>query len=170
MRLKHNKKRNTAFLFETLSREYVKAIIKKSPAKQDIIRDIIKENFCKPSLLNEELSLYREILESQGLDEKEAVSILEEAKKRYDSLDKKKIFHEQNKLIKEMNYKLSQDVFTNFVPNYKNLATIYNIFNNKTSIKEKVLLEQKLIENLTSKQEGEQIKHIDNLTLQFHHL
>ena len=164
MRLKHNKKRNTAFLFETLSREYVKAIIKKSPAKQDIIRDIIKENFCKPILLNEELSLYREILESQGLDEKEAVSILEEAKKRYDSLDKKKIFHEQNKLIKEMNYKLSQDVFTNFVPNYKNLATIYNIFNNKTSIKEKVLLEQKLIENLTSKEEGQQIKHIDNLT------
>ena len=151
-------------MFETLSREYVKAIIKKSPAKQDTIKDIIKEHFCKPSLLNEELSLYREILESQNLSETEASSVLEEAKKRYEFLDKKRIFHEQNKLIKEINYKLSQDVFSNFVPNYKNLATIYNIFNNKTSIKEKILLEQKLIENLTSKEEGEQIKHVDNLT------
>tara|TARA_Y100000592_G_scaffold100491_1_gene180790 strand:- start:4355 stop:5170 length:816 start_codon:yes stop_codon:yes gene_type:complete len=164
MRLKHNKKRNTAFLFETLSREYVKAIIKKSPGKQDTIKDIIKENFCKPSVLNEELSLYREILESQGLEQDEATAVLEEAKRRYDSLNKKQIFHEQNKLIKEINYKLSQDVFTNFVPNYKNLATIYNIFNNKTSIKEKVLLEQKLIESLTSKEQGDNIKHVDNLT------
>ena len=164
MRLKHNKKRNTAFLFEVLSREYVKAIIKKSTAKQNIIKDLIKEHFCKPSVLNEELSLYREIIESKNLDETEATEILEEAKKRYEVLDKKNIFHKQNKLIKEMNYKLTQYVFANFVPNYKNLATIYNIFNNKTSIKEKILLEQKLIDNLTTRTESSDIEHVDNLT------
>ena len=163
MRLKHNKKRNTAFLFEVLSREYVKAIIKKSLSKQNIIKDLIKEHFCKPSVLNEELSLYREIVESKNLNEEEAISILEEAKERYKTLNKKDIFHKQNVLIKEMNYRLTQDVFTNFVPNYKNLATIYNIFNNKTSIKEKMLLEQRLIENLISKKE-EGIQHVDNLT------
>ena len=163
MRLKHNKKRNTAFLFEVLSREYVKAIIRKSPGKQNTIKDLIKEHFCKPSVLNDELSLYREIIESKNLNEEEAINILEEAKKRYETLDKKGIFHKQNKLIKEMNYKLTQDVFTNFVPNYKNLATIYNIFTKKTSIKEKMLLEERLVENLTSKKE-EEIEHIDNLT------
>ena len=164
MRLKHNKKRNTAFLFEALSREYVKAIIKKSPAKQNIIKDLIKEHFCKPSVLNEELSLYREILDFKDLNKQDATRILEEAKKRYETLDKKDIFHKQNKLIKEINYKLTQDVFANFVPNYKNLATIYNIFNNKTSIKEKMLLEEKLVENLTAKIEESGIEHVDNLT------
>ena len=49
MRLKHNKKRNTAFLFETLTREYIKAVVKKNTARQTLVKRIIKENFAKGS-------------------------------------------------------------------------------------------------------------------------
>ena len=162
MRLKHNKKRNTAFLFEVLIREYVKSIVRKNVSRQNTIKEIIKEHFCQ-GLLKEELSIYREILESKGLDESKANSILAEAKDRYNSLNKKEIFSHQNRLIKEINYTLSSNVFANFVPNYKSIATIYNIFNNKTSMKEKVLLEGRVVEMLMTENNNNQ-EHLDNLT------
>ena len=164
MRLKHNKKRNTAFLFEALTREYVKSVIKKNNARQTLVKNIIKEHFSKGKVLNDELSVYREVLESTGLDNESATRLIAEAKSRYGSLNSQEIFKCQNKLIKEINYKLSAEVFNNFVPNYKSLATVYNIFNNKTSIKEKILLEQKVIETLTLQEDKETKDHIDNLT------
>jgi hypothetical protein len=163
MRLKHNKKRNTAFLFETLTREYIKAVVKKNTARQTLVKRIIKDNFAKGSTLNEELKIYREVLETDELSKQEAESMLQEANQRYQKLNGHEIFKSQNKLIKEMNYQLSSDVFGNFVPNYKSLATVYGIFNNKTSIKEKMILERKMVESLTSEQTEEQ-QHVDNLT------
>jgi len=164
MRLKHNKKRNTAFLFEALTREYVKAVVKKNSARQTLVRKIMKQHFSKGSTLNEELAIYREVLESKNLDKETAKVLLSEAKNRYGSLQKQEVFSSQNKLIKEINYTLSSEVFSNFVPNYKNLATIYNIFNDKTSIKEKMLLEGKMLESLTVSNSEDDKKHIDNLT------
>jgi len=164
MRLKHNKKRNTAFLFEALTREYVKSVVKKNTARQTVVRDIIKEHFSKSGVLNRELKIYKEILESKNLTKETAKFILTEAKQRYASLDRQDIFTSQNKLIKEINYNLSSQVFGNFVPNYKNLATVYNIFNDKTSIKEKMLLEQKIVESLTVEEDSDSKTHIDNLT------
>ena len=64
-----------------------------------------------------------------------------------------------------MNYKLSQNVLNNFVPNYKDIATVYNIFNNRTSAKEKILLEKRIIEEvLSSENESNDQLHVDNLT------
>lgn len=163
MRLKHNKKRNTAFLFEMLTREYIKAVVKKNTARQNVVKKIIKEHFSKKTVLHEELKIYREVLETESLTKQEAEKMLQEAKSRYSALDSQEIFKCQNKLIKEVNYTLTSSVFNNFVPNYKNLATVYGIFNNKTTIKEKMLLENKMIESLVSEQEEQQV-HIDNIT------
>ena len=164
MRLKHNKKRNTAFLFEALTREYVKSVVKKNIARQITVKNIIKEHFSKGSVLNQELMIYKEILESKNLTKETAEILLNESKNRYLSLNKQDIFANQNKLIKEINYNLSSEVFGNFVPNYKNLATVYNIFNDKTSIKEKILLEEKVVESLIAQDEVDSKDHIDNLT------
>ena len=163
MRLKHNKKRNTAFLFEVLIREYVKSVVRKNASRQNSIKNIIKDHFCE-GILKEELLIYRELLESKGMKDIAAHSVLEEAKHRYNSLDRKQVFSHQNRLIKEINYTLSPNVFTNFVPNYKSIATIYNIFNNKTSMKEKVLLENKVVEMLTTENNNDNKSHVDNLT------
>ena len=86
MRLKHNKKRNTAFLFETLTREYIKAVVKKNTARQTLVKKIIKENFAKGSVLNQELKIYREVLETEELSKSEAEKMLQEAKQRYKGL------------------------------------------------------------------------------------
>ncbi len=41
---------------------------------------------------------------------------------------------------------LAPSVFNNFVPNYKTLATIAQIFSNKTSPKNKIILENQIID------------------------
>ena len=70
MRLKHNKKRNTALVYEILIRELTESVVKKNKNKQNKIVSIIKEHFKKDSTLKEELELYRSIYETRDLEKK----------------------------------------------------------------------------------------------------
>ena len=67
MKLKHNKKRNTAFLYETLIKEITKAVIDKNAELKDKIVFIVKESFKKNSLLYKELNLYKILILQQYL-------------------------------------------------------------------------------------------------------
>ena len=164
MRLKHNKKRNTGFLFEVLTREYLKSVLKSNVQRQKVVKSIIKEHFSKKTNLFKELQIYKEILQTSGLDKDSSLRVLQEAKRRYETLNKTQIFKEQNALIKKINYNISPNVFGNFVPNYKELATVYNLFNNKTTMKEKMILENRIIEGLSVIEGEKEIRHIDQLT------
>ena len=166
MKVKHNKKRNTAFLFETLVRELTKTAIEKNEQKKKKIVSIIKEFFSKEKLLFKELQLYKTLLESGNMTKNKAEKILVESKKQYDRLSKKKIFSEQSKLISEINKSLSQNIYSNFVPQYKDLATIYQIFNLDLLPTKRIILEEQLLDcmvNENSGQENVQVP-IDNLT------
>ena len=79
-----------------------------------------------------------------------AERVLQETKRQYSFLDKEQIFNEQSKVINKINKILSKDVFTNFVPNYKSLASAYQIFNQEMPPKNRVLLENKLLEGIVS--------------------
>ena len=165
MKLKHNKKRNTAFVYESLVREMTKAIVEKNLELKNDIVSIIKEHFAKNSLLYRELKLYKTICETYDLEPHTAERLVYEIKKEHTKLDKQELFTEQSVLIKKINSILSNSVFSNFVPNYKSLATAYQIFNEETPIKKRVLLEQALVEKISSKREKKQleVKPIDNL-------
>lgn len=79
---------------------------------------------------------------------------------------KKTLFNEQSSLISRINKELSQEVYSNFVPNYKSLATLHQIFNNpKVEAKSRVLLEETVIEEMTAIVEKEENKmdHIDDV-------
>ena len=168
MKFKHNKKRNTAFLFETLVRELTKTVVEKDQKKKSSILSLIKEFFSKDKILNRELSLYKTLVSEQKLTTRVAEKLLNEVKKEYDKLDAKEIFSEQSRLIKKMNSSFEKKVFSNFVPHYKSLATINQIFNPDIPLKKKVLLEEQMIGIMSStteeKKEAEQ-KPIDNLVL-----
>jgi hypothetical protein len=45
MKLKHNKKRNTAFLYEVLVRNLTKAVIDQDEEKKSVIVSIVREHF-----------------------------------------------------------------------------------------------------------------------------
>ena len=149
MKLNHNKKRNTAFLYETLIAELTKSSLKNNKDLQETIIKILKEYFGKTKVLAKELKLYKEISELDGYERNIVTKIVEEAKKRRESLDDKDIFNEQTKLINKINKLVGKDVYDNFVPNYKSLASIYQIFNDSTPIKAKVILENNLISQLS---------------------
>jgi hypothetical protein len=150
-KLKHNKKRNTAFIYESLTKELTRAIVNKDSATKEKIVDICKTFFKADSVLQKELQLYSVLHESANLDNKFAERLVQEVVRLYSELDQEEVYEEQTKLINTVNKKLGPNVFNNFLPDYKNLATIYQIFNRTTPVKERVLLEQTLIESLTLK-------------------
>ena len=167
MKLKHNKKRNTAFVYEALVREVAKAVVKKDENRKSLIVKIIKEHFSPNNILAKELQLYKALEETKGLDVYTAERLIKEARIDHQKLNKDEIFARQTSLINIINKNLTSEVFSNFVPNYKNLATISQIFGDDAITKERVLLERKLLGDMVAK-EGAPIKsknmpHIDGL-------
>jgi len=163
---KHNKKRNTAFIYETLVREVVKQSVEKNKEKRDTAIKILKESFKKDTQLQKELYLYKTLTETKGLPEKLAEKLLAETIKQHGTIDQEKLFKEQSRVISTVNKKISKQVFSNFVPNYKNLATIAQIFSTKLSPKAKVMLENRLVESLTTKKKQEKgTKDVSNLVM-----
>ena len=151
MKLRHNKKRNTAFLYESLIRELTKAVVRKNePLKEKIVK-MIKENFSGDSEMAKELRLYKTLEDTVGLDLYTAERLVSESRVQHLKLDHTDIFNNQTSLINQVNKEISSEVFSNFVPNYRSLATISQIFNDSISVKQKVLLERKIVGTLVSK-------------------
>jgi len=147
--MKHNKKRNTAFIYESLTRELTKSIVGVQHARKEKIVALIKEHFAAGSILLEELRLYRNLLETTNIERDVAQRILDETKKVYSTLEEKTIFDAQSRLIAAINKQIGQETWSNFVPNFKSLASINAIFNTKTAIKKRVLFEQAAVERMS---------------------
>ncbi len=160
MRLKHNKKRNTAFVYEALVRELTESVVKNNKNKQNKIVSIIKEHFSGDSVLKKELELYKTIYETRHIEKTTAEKIVVQVKQEHDSLDKRKLFLEQSALISKINRTLSNKVYSNFVPNYKTIASVYSIFQDALPVKDRVLLEENIVDQMSAsvqtKQESQQ--------------
>jgi hypothetical protein len=167
MKLKHNKKRNTAFVYEALVREIAKAVVRKDENRKSLIVKIMKEHFAPNNILAKELQLYKALEETKGLDVYTAERLIKEARADYHKLDQNDIFKSQTKLINIINKNLTSEVFSNFVPNYKNLATIAQVFGTDANTKERVLLERKLLGAIVMKEgapaKSKNMPHIDGL-------
>ena len=163
MRAKHNKKRNTAFVYEALIKEATIAILKKEKDKSQQVVELIRKHFGPDSLLKKDLECYRSLYENQGINKETIEKILKEALSTKRALDSETLFKQQTSMINDVNKKISPSVFNNFVPNYKTLATISKMFNTP-SPKEKVILENKIIEDMATNISVEHdLKPIDNL-------
>ena len=90
-------------------------------------------------------------MENNDLQEKIAEKILVETKTQHTRVNQEQLFKEQSITISKINKQLSKDVFNNFVPNYKYLATLSQIFGSTEGPKTKVLLESQVVERLTSR-------------------
>jgi hypothetical protein len=156
MRLKHNKKRNTAFVYEALIRELTKSVVKNNKHKQNKIVSIMKEHFAQGTELSKELDVYKSIYETKDIEKRIAEKIIVEAKEKYSGLNKGSIFKEQSALINKINKTLSKNIFNNFIPNYKNIATVYSIFQETLPIKDRVLLEENIVEQMSASVQARQ--------------
>lgn len=155
MKVKHNKKRNTAFLYEALVRELTKSVVEQDTSRSRKVKRILTEHFRGGMTLFSELGCFNALSDKSDLDRYTAEKMVFRAKKEYDDLDQQDIFKEQSAVIKKINSNLGKEVFNNFVPDYKSFATLDQIFGNKLPVKSRVILEQQIVETLTSPQEEE---------------
>ena len=165
MKMKHNKKRNTAFLYECLVKELTKSVVREQKQRKNKILSILKEFFYKGSPLKQDLEVYRSVLESKKMSKDFAQRFLVEIRKDFHDLDRKEIFNQQTRLIKSINESLSSGAFANFISNYKDIASIGTFFDSKLKAKSRLLIETRLIHILTKERViKEEMKHVDNLT------
>jgi len=167
MKVKHNKKRNTAFLFEALIKELTKSVINKETRRTKFVKDILREHFRSGTVLSKELECYNALVEKSGLDSYTAEKMVFRAKRAYDDIGHSEIFKEQSLVIKKINENLGKDVYGNFVPNYQSLASLAQIFSDKLPVKSRVLMEQRIIESITSEEPlSSEMKTVDSLVMQ----
>ena len=164
MKVKHNKKRNTAFVFEALVREATVAILKKEGDRKNRVVSILKKHFYDGSPLKKDLECYRSLYENQNLDKETSEKIFKEVRLHKRLIDPDGLFKQQTELIHDINKELTSEVFNNFVPNYKTLATIAQMFSSKTSPKDSVILEKLLVENMQKAAEERDATPVDSLT------
>ena len=107
MKFKHNKKRNSAFVYEALIREATVATMKNDTQRKEAAVRLIKKHFKGDSLLRKDLECYRSLYEDQNLDRLTCEKILREVKIQKRLIDPEGLFKQQTDLIRDVNTELS---------------------------------------------------------------
>jgi hypothetical protein len=164
--MNHNKRRNTAFLYEALVRELTKSVVAKNEKRKAAVMAVVKEFFNSGTALKKDLNLYKEIIETRGTTKEAAEKIIGYVRKEREKLNTKKLFEEQTRLINKIHNTLSEEVLSNFIPNYKALASVYQMFSPKTKIKNRVLVEGTVVQYMSSSpQQPNEEKRVDSATM-----
>lgn len=166
MKIKYNKKRNTAFVYEALVREGTSAILQGDHDRKNTVVKLIKKHFSTNSALYRDLQCYRSLYETVGTDKEICEKIIREAKLAHRVLDPHGLFVSQSDLIGDVNKELEPSVFNNFVPNYKSLANIYQMFSQETNPKNAVILEGLVLAQMSTPAEEEQEAPVDSLVVE----
>ena len=164
-----NKKRNTFIVFEALLREHSEAYLENDLSKFSIIEGLIKKYFNPNTELGKEVKIFLEILDYRdnypNKTNQTTQIVFETAKSIYKKLSKKDIFNEQTKLIEEITSSLGKKVFSNFLPEYKDLMNLYSYITETMSIAESVYYNKNMFveSRLEEDQKDDQLKYIDNI-------
>jgi hypothetical protein len=165
MKTKHNKKRNTAFAYEALIREGTSAILQDDHKRKIKVVNIIKKHFKTNSLLKKDLDCYRSLYEGQGLETEDCNRIIREAKLQKMLIDPQALFKKQSDFIHDVNKEFDASIFSNFVPNYKSLANIYQMFSKNNSPRDAVLLEKMVLDSMSDKEIKSELSDVDNVVI-----
>lgn len=129
-KLKHNKIKNTAILFELLTRQITADVL---AGKKTASVDIVKEFFNEKTELGKELQLYRLLSEKHFKTETKANELVNVVVKSRQRLSNSKLRNEKYNLISKINENYTaSDFFNGRIRNYKLLASIYNLFQSET--------------------------------------
>jgi len=130
-KLKHSKIKNTSILFELLTRQITADVLAGKSTKSV---KIVKKYFNENTELGKELQLYRILSEKHYKSTDRATHLVETVIKSRQRLNNLSIRREKYNLIKEIkeNYNVT-DFFNGRIPNYRILASIYNLFQAEAS-------------------------------------
>ena len=145
MKFRHNKKRNTALIYEMLVKELTKSIIADNISKKNSISFLFKKYFNKSAALGKENTIYSSLSESKELDKEVFKEVLQNAKAQYE--------------------KLNKDFWNNFVKDYQWTATVNQVLQQASKPKDQVLLEKKLIDLVKSEHPDNAFPKINKATV-----
>jgi len=130
-KLKHSKIKNTGILFELLTRQITADVLAGKSTKSV---SILKEYFNEKTELGKELELYKLLSEKNYISEVKANDLLNVVVKQRQKLSNTNLRREKYNLIKSIkeNYNVT-DFFNGRIPNYRILASIYNVFQSETT-------------------------------------
>ena len=155
---KHSKIKNPGILFELLTRQITVDVLNSS--KESSAIKILKEFFNPKTELGKEYELYKILLEKKYGKSEQANILIEAVTKNRRKLSNRRLKNEKYNLIKTIkeNYSVV-DFFNTKIPNYKVLASIYNVFELESS-KEKITPVEEtdskvtIIENICTEQKS----------------
>lgn len=150
-KIKHSKFKNTAMLFELLTRQITSDIIS---SNESVAIQILKKHFNKNTELIKEYRLYKTLCDERLKSDTKANMLIEAALKARRGLNRNKLQTEKYQLIKSIKENFDIDsFFQTKVQNYKLLASIYKVFeyNELENPVEITKSRITILENITSK-------------------
>jgi len=130
-KLKHSKIKNTGILFELLTRQITADVL---AGKSTKTVSIVKKYFNETTELGKELELYQLLSEKHYQSENRADYLLDAVIKSRRKLSNSSLKREKFNLIKEIKETYNvNDFFNGRIPNYRMLASIYNVFQSESS-------------------------------------
>ena len=149
MKIKHSKYKNTGILFELLTRQITSDTISGGNNKA---LSILKKYFNSKSELLKEYKIYNALSTKSYPDENKATILVNTLIEAHTKLNRSQLRREKYNLIKELKstYDLN-DFFKAKITNYKTMASIYNITENKDATPLSIVDSKvQLIEHLTT--------------------
>jgi len=129
--VKHNKIKNTAILYELLSRQITVDVLNDTKSPKSV--KIFKEFFNKNTEMGKEYELYSILLEKKYKNDSHASQLVEAVVKSRRKLSNRRLNNEKYNLIKTIkeNYDI-KEFFNTRLPNFKIMASVYKLFGTET--------------------------------------
>ena len=150
-KIKHSKIKNTAILFELLTRQITADVLND---KEGEAVSMLKKYFSPKSQLGKEYELYKILNTEKYSSDSKANHLIEAVVKAYKGINKKQLRNEKYNLVKEIKNSYDvNDFFNARIPNYKVYASIYKLFESVYTQDPKEETESRftIIENITKK-------------------
>ena len=148
--LKHSKYKNTAILFEMLVRKLTSETL---TSDKTVTVEIIKKYFGKNTVLSKELQLYNSLIKESFKSEAQTLEFIRSCKAAHNKLNKSTLRRQRYNLVKEISENFDfQKISKIRINNYKELASVYKIFEYNDSDNPKEILECKnvIVEHMSS--------------------
>ena len=159
MKVKHSKYKNTGILFELLTRQLTSDTITGNQSKS---LSFLKKHFSSKTELLKEYKIYHTLATQKYNKDSQATMLIETLLDAHRKLNKSQLRREKYNLIKEIKdtYNVN-DFFKAKISDYKVMASIYNLLENKTATALSIVNSKvTLLEHITNKKQDKSKKDV----------